>query len=168
MSQAIGALGQHGSETARWRGTVGGLGGAAFAVAAGIVVYGAYGDPHPKASQEAAVPFLLVVAAATTAVVFALLVPKALRALREETIHAARWGVIHSVVAMVLFPAAFWSGVPLIVGSAGAWLGLRTRRQRADAGSPTRPGTAAIIMGAIAVGGTILFTVLGNLAHAGS
>jgi MFS family permease len=136
-------------------------------VAAGFVVYGAYGDPHPKPNQESAVPFLIGVAAVVAAVVFAGLVPKALRAIREERTTAARWGLAHSLVALVLTPMGFWSGLPLIVGTAGAWLGRRTREQREAAGSPTGTATAAVVIGGLAVALTLLIGILGNtvLAH---
>jgi hypothetical protein len=165
MTQATRAIEQHGGKPLLARGGPGALAVATYAVAAGVVLYGTYGDPHPKANQESAVPVVLVAAAVVTAVVFAVLVPKGLRALREERVHAARWAVAHGVVALVLFPMAFWSGVPLIVGAGGVWLGLQTREQRAASGSPTRPGTAAVAMGAIAIVCTIAVTLIGNLAN---
>lgn len=138
------------------------VGAAVFAVTSAIVVYGAYGDPHPRSQQEAAVPFLLVVAAVATAGVFGWLVPKGLCAIREERARSARWALGLSIGAAVLFPVVFWSGVPLVLGSAGALLGLRTREQRARAGSPTKPGTAAVVVGMLPVVATVAVTVLTN------
>jgi hypothetical protein len=138
------------------------LGIAAYVVAAAVVVYGTYGDPHPKANQKSGVPFELVIGAIAAAVVFGALVPRALRAIREERAGSARWALTHSIVALVLAPVAFWSGLPVVLGAAGAWLGRRTAEQRATAGSPTRTATAAVTIGTIAVVVTILMAVLGN------
>src|SRR5689334_10379483 len=63
--------------------TPGKVGVTAFVLAAAVIVYGAYGDPHHKSNQEAAVPFLLIVTAVVAAAMFAWYVPKGLRALRE-------------------------------------------------------------------------------------
>lgn len=144
------------------------VGLAAFAGAALLAYYSAYGDPHPKADQRNGVPLLIVAALVVAAIVFLVLVPRGLRAIREERATSARWGLVHSIVALVLTPIGFWSGIPLVVAAAGIWLGSRTREQRAAAGSPTRVATAAIVVGIVAVAGAVLLSVLGNtvLSHA--
>lgn len=134
----------------------------AFVAAAALAVYAAYGDPHPKANQKSGVPALVVAGAIVAAIVFGALVPRALRAIREERARSARWALGHSIVALVLTPLAFWSGLPIILGAAGLWLGRRTAEQREGAGSPTRPATTAVVIGTLAIGLTMLLTVLGN------
>ena len=161
--QATEAAQQGNRSSAGRGGTPGKVAVTAFVLAAAVIVYGAYGDPHHKSNQESAVPFLLIVTAVVAAAMFGWYVPKGLRALREERTHAARWAVVPGIVALVLSPAAFWSGIPLILGAGAALLGWQTREQRLAAGSPTRPGTAAVVMGVIVVAGTIVVTVLGNV-----
>ena len=144
------------------------VGIAAFVAAAALAVYGAYGDRHPKADQKSAVPAVVVAGAIVAAIVFGALVPRALRAIREERARSARWALGHSIVALVLTPLAFWSGLPIILGAAGLWLGRRTAEQREGAGSPTRPATAAVVIGTLAIGLTVLVSVLGNTVLSGS
>src|SRR4051812_26817865 len=65
----------------------------AAAAAAAIVSYGAYGDPHADSSQKSAVPILIGVAVVITAIVFGLLVPRALRAVESGTPSAVCWSL---------------------------------------------------------------------------
>jgi hypothetical protein len=136
------------------------LAGAAFAY------YGAYGDPHPKASQQAGVPSLVVGVVVVSAIVFGLLVPAGLRAIRDGRASAARWGLAHSIVALLLTPVAFWSGVPLAVGVAGALLGAGGRRQAQRDGTPPKAHTAALVISLVAVIGGLAMGVLGNTVMA--
>ena len=147
-------------KTLRRRATKVGI--AAFVAAAPLAVYGAYGDPHPKANQKSGVPFVIVMGAVVAGVVFGLLVPRAVRAIREERARSARWALTHSIVALVLTPVAFWSGLPIVIGAAGVWLGRRTAEQREAAGSPAGPATAAVVVGTAAIALTVLISVLGN------
>lgn len=144
------------------RGLAAKAGAAATAAGAAVAVYGAYGDPHPKASQESAVPFLLAAVVVVSAIVFGLLVPRALRAARDGSARASWWGLAHSSVALVLAPVAFWSGVPLVVGAAGLFLGADGRLRASARGVPAKASTAALVIGLIVVGGSIAWTVLGN------
>jgi hypothetical protein len=137
-------------------------GAAAAAAGTAIAVYGAYGDPHPKAGQESAVPFLVAVVMVVSVIVFGLLVPRALRAVRDGNVRATRWGLASSAVALALTPVAFWSGVPLVVGTAGMLLGADGRRRASAGGAPAKAATAALVIGLIVVAGSIVATVLGN------
>lgn len=168
MSEVIDARAPRGAVRTAGRVPAGLVGLGAFVGAAGLAFYSAYGDPYPKADQKAGVPVMIVASGIVAAIVFLVLVPRALRSIREERAHSARWGLSHSIVALVLTPVAFWSGLPVILAVAGAWLGWRTREQREAAGSPTRIGTAAFVIGLIALAGSVLLSVLGNtvLAHA--
>jgi hypothetical protein len=51
-----------------------------------VIVYGAYGDPEPKADQQAAVPFLIVAAMLAAAFVFGWLLPRAVRDRTERQV----------------------------------------------------------------------------------
>jgi hypothetical protein len=130
-------------------------GAAAAVVAAGIAIYGAYGDPHAKANQESAVPFLVIVDVVVAALLFGLLVPRALRS------GSARWGLITSIVSVVAL-AAFWSGAPIALGAAGALIGAQGRQRARENGTPAGGHTAALVLGVVAILATVVFTVLGN------
>jgi chromate transport protein ChrA len=149
----------------RPRGVVAAAGAAALVVAGGLVAYGAYGDPSPKADQRSAVPFLVGICVVLAAVVFGMLVPKGLRALRDATSHATRWPLAFGIVAVVLMPA-FWSGAPIIVGTGALILGIAARRDAAEQGRSTASATAAVVLGLIATVLPVVVTILGNtVAH---
>ncbi len=137
-------------------------GAIAFAAAATLDVYAAYGDPQPNADQKSAVPFLIVIAAVVTVAVFARLVPNGLRAIAEHRGTATRWALTHSLVAVALVPLAFWSGLPVIIGAAGAVLGRQTRAQAAT----TRSARAALPLGILAVVACVAIVVASNVARA--
>jgi hypothetical protein len=121
------------------------VGIAAAVCGSALVYYGAYGDPHAKSNQESAVPFLIGVCCLVAALAFALLVPRMSRA------GAARvWTIGTGVLAVVLTPIAFWSGVPLVLGTAAVFGGSRARSR------------ATVVLGAVAVVGSLAMAVLGN------
>lgn len=120
------------------------VGIAAAACGSALAYYGAYGDPHAKAQQESAVPFLVALTVVVATLAFTL-VPRMSRA------GAARgWTMGTGIVALVLTPVAFWSGVPLVLGAAGVLGGRR-------AGSRT-----TVVLGALAIVASIAMAVLGN------
>jgi hypothetical protein len=112
---------------------------------AALVTYAAYGDPHPENGQESAVPILIAISCVAAAIAFGLLVPRML-----DTLAGRRWALGTGVVAAIATPVAFWAGVPLALGVAAVVGGRR-------AGS-----RAAVVLGAIAVVGSVLMTVVGN------
>jgi uncharacterized membrane protein YhaH (DUF805 family) len=120
--------------------------------AAVTAVYGAYGDPHPSAEQEHTVPVVIGAAVVIALLVFGLLVPWAARTGKR----AAGWGLGLAIVAVILIPATFWSGVPLIAAAA-AVLGVAGRRL--GGGGLAR---AAIVVAVIAMIGSTALVVLGN------
>ena len=120
------------------------VGVAAAVCGSALAYYGAYGDPHPKANQEAAVPFLVGVSCVAAALAFALVVPRIRRSGSSRA-----WGIATGVLAVVLTPVAFWSGVPLVLGAAAVY-GGRGR-------SP-----ATVVLGAVAIAVSLAMTVLGN------
>lgn len=142
------------------------VGVAAVAGAAGLVTYGAYGDPHPKANQESGVPFIIIVSAVVAALVFGLLGPKALKAIRSGEAGTSRWALGYGIAAVVSC-AVFWSGIPLVLGAAGALVAGEGTRA-AEAGVPTRRRfTIALGLSVLAMAAAVTFTVLGNtlLSH---
>ncbi|HUZ28670.1 MAG TPA: hypothetical protein VMU90_05480 [Solirubrobacteraceae bacterium] len=139
---------------------------AAIAAAAGLAAYAAYGDPHPKANQQAGVPFLIVVSVVVGVAVFAGLVPKGLRAIRAAAPSAPRWAVGFGAVAVVSC-AAFWSGVPIVIGAAAALLGIEGRRGAATGATTARPYNVATVLAVVTIVASTAFVVLGNtvLSH---
>ncbi len=154
---------QAASQPTRWstRGRLAGTGVVAVAAAASMAVYAAYGDPHPKASQEQGVPFLIAISVMVGAVVFGLLVPRALQAVRVASPGAPRWALGHGIVAVVLV-AAFWSGLPLVVGPAAVILGVEGRRWAEQQSQPRGRYSATLALGLVALAVSIALTVVGN------
>lgn len=102
---------------------------------------------------------VLAAAAIITAAVYGFLMPRALT--RPS---AGGTALTLSAVAVVLTLPAFWSGLPLILGVAGAALGYAGR----NAGSGTGRSVTAIVLGALAVLGYLAIylvdgVVMGNL-----
>jgi hypothetical protein len=135
------------------------IGAAAFAVAAVIAFYGAYGDPHPKSSQESAVLMLVIIDLVVAALLFGLLVPRALRG------GSAAWGLVPAIVGLLLAMAS-WSGVPFVLGATGAVIGAQGRKQARDNGARAGRHTTALVIGVMAMVACVLFTVLGNTVMA--
>jgi hypothetical protein len=127
------------------------LGGAAgFALAAFTIIYGVYGDPNPQSSQKDSVPFLVGLAAVATIVLFAAVVPRASRVGSRS----ARWALGLSI-AGVIAVAAFWSGIPILLGVAAILIAKQAR----DQSGPVR---AAFVLGCFAVVAPVVVAVLGN------
>lgn len=87
---------------------------------------------------------------AVTAVVFGLVLPKALR---KES--AGGTGLALSVPAALLTLPAFWSGLPLVLGVAGMIVGNAGRNARTGSGKCI----AALVLGALAVLGYVAIYV---------
>ncbi len=122
-----------------WVGIAAAVGGSALAY------YSAYGDAHAQARQESAVPFLVGACVAVAVLAFTLLVP------RMSRVGASRfWTIGTGIVALVLTPIAFWSGVPLVLGAAAVLGGSRARSK------------ATVALGSIAVIASVAMAVLGN------
>lgn len=133
----------------------------AVAAAAGLAAYAAFGDPHPKTSQEHGVPFLIAVSVVVGTAVFGLLVPRALQAVRAASPGAPRWALGHGIAAVVLL-TAFWSGLPLIVGPAAVIVGAEGRRWADRQSRPRGLYSAGLVLGVIAVTVSIAVTVVSN------
>jgi peptidoglycan/LPS O-acetylase OafA/YrhL len=107
---------------------------AALVAACAVTVFGAYGDPHPKASQEHAVPFICAVVAVLAIGIFGFLVPAGLRGAAARPGRTSGWALGLSIVGIVAVPVLFWSGLPLLLGTAGVLLGIAGRQAARDAG----------------------------------
>ncbi|HVR33869.1 MAG TPA: hypothetical protein VMS74_14310 [Acidimicrobiia bacterium] len=105
--------------------------------------------------QPGAIDWILVAGVAVvTIATFALLVPWAQRD-PESTGRAAKTGFALSASGLAVSVILFWTMVPVIFGSAGAWLG-HTARERSKSGQRLRGlATAAIIIGAFAALGSV-------------
>ena len=140
------------------------LGMVVAAAASGLAAYAAYGDPSAPQHQKDAVPSIIVVAVVVAAAVFGALVPKALSALDGNGDRKHLWALVPAIVALVT-TAAFWSGVPLIIGVAAGLLGWTGRRDAIARGAATRAYTATLVLAGIAAVGSVAVTVIGNLAN---
>lgn len=122
------------------------LGVATLAVATVWTILGAHG----MAETVTVLPVLVVV----TAAVYGFLVP---RALSRPSAGGTAFAL--SVVAAALTLPAFWSGLPLVLGAAGALLGYVGRNAATGAGK----SIAAIVLGALAVIGYLTIYIVDGL-----
>ena len=118
-----------------------------------------YRGPHDD-HRHSAWEFIIVtgVIIATAAFVFAFLLPRALR--QESTGKSA---LTLSVLAVLVLLPAFWSGLPLILGVAGALLGYRGRHATHGSGR----STAAVVLGLLAAIGYLALYVFDTVDRAG-
>lgn len=110
------------------------LGAGSGVVASLLTTYGA----HTWEEIAITVPIILV----TAAVVFGVVVP---RALRKESAGGTALGL--SIPAVLLVLPAFWAGLPLVLGLGGIVVGNAGRTSR----SGGRACIAAVVLGALAV-----------------
>jgi len=132
--------------------------GLAILGAAATAIYGAYGDPSAKASQEHAVPFIVAADAVMALLIFGLLVGWA----RRSATRSAGVGLALAAVGLVAIPIAFWSGMVIVVATAGIALGLSARRVAASAGRSAGLATTAVSIGVAALVVSTALVVLGN------
>ena len=160
MSQAVVDRGRTDADLDGGRARAARVGAVVAILGMALVVYGAYGDGQANSSQKSAVPFLVVIVAVATIVMFGLLAPMALRAVSSRSTSGRRWAIGLTVVS-VLGLAVFWSGLPLIAGGAAALVG-RTGR---DQGDVSKAFGAAWVLGLFAAGASIVVTIVGNALH---
>jgi hypothetical protein len=135
-----------------------GSAGLAILGAAATAIYGAYGDPSAKASQEHAVPFIVAADAVIALLVFGLLVPWA----RRSATRSAGVGLALAVIGLVAIPVVFWSGMVIVVAASGTVLGLSARHAAAKSGRSAGLATTAVSIGVAALVVSTLLVVLGN------
>lgn len=132
------------------------VGGVVTILAAALVVYGTYGDGRASESQRSGVPFELGLVAVAAVIVFGVLAPRALRTVESDRATGRRWAVALGAVSVVSL-VVFWSGLPLLLGSAAALAGKAGR----EVGG-SRAFSWAWGLGLFAVGASIAVTILGN------
>jgi cytochrome bd-type quinol oxidase subunit 2 len=135
--------------------------GLTFLVAVGLPVAGILtadareAEVSPGAGDWVFVALVAVVTAAT----FALLVPWSLRG-EDGQNRRVKSGLTLSISAFLLSIVLFWTMLPVVFGSAGAWLGYLTREDANAGQRQTRMATAAIVIGGIAT----LASIVGYVA----
>lgn len=152
---------REGSIDARVRSIRWGLG--ALVLACALVVFGAYGDPHPKASQEHAVPFICAVLAVVAVGVFGFLVPAGLRDAPARPGGWSGWALTLGILGILAVPVAFWSGLPLLLGTAGVLLGAAGRQAARGAGNGGTRSAWAVGLGALAIVACLAIGIVGTL-----
>lgn len=117
-----------------------------------LTLYAVYGDSTAEQSQKNSVWQVAVFSLIATAIAFGVLLPWALKR------SPAKAGLIVSILGVVSL-AAFWSGLPVVLGGVGATLGMNGRE-----GALERSGraTAAIIVGVVAAVLAIGVTLVTN------
>src|SRR5215831_9522558 len=131
---------------------------AVIVASAAIAWYGAYGDPNPKANQEAAVPMIIGGMAIIVALLYGAVVAPGLRGVAARP---GRWsgvGLAVGIVALLSVPAAFWAGLPVALGTGAALLGAAGTK----AGRATTLAKWALGTGLAAVIVSVVLLVVGN------
>ena len=136
------------------------VGGVVTVLALALVAYGTYGDSQASDSQKSGMPSVMVGVVVVAAIVFGLLTPVALRAAEEGRDAGRRWAVWSGIVS-VLSLVVFWSGLPLLVGSAAA-LVARTGREH---GGGSWAFSWAWGLGLFAAIAAVAITIVGNTFH---
>ncbi len=137
------------------------VGGASALIASGLAAYavlvGKVADPVHAQEQVATLPYVIGFAVVFAAIIFGLVVPWALRSNHAKRPSSA--GLVCGLLGLLLLPPAFWSGLPVILGSAGAALG-QVGRARAQTGGQRMTAGAALVIGGLAAALCIAITVL--------
>ena len=123
----------------------------ATAFAAGLAAFSVYvslGGTSTAAqqnSQESALPVIIGVAVVLGALTFGLVAPRVMRGTRMSG-----WALGFAIAAIVTL-AGYWSGLPVVFGTAALLLGTTGRRLRLADGLSARLALAAVIIGVIAI-----------------
>ena len=123
---------------------------AVFVISSALNVYGAHDF------REVAVVTVVIVA--TMAGVYGFLLP---RKLAQES--AGGTALTLSLIGLAVLVPAFWSGLPLILGAAGALLGYAGKNATSGSGK----STAGFVIGLLAVFGYLAVYVLDTLHQFG-
>ena len=76
---------------------------------------------------------------------------------------ASGWGLTLSVIGVLAVPVAFWSGLPLLLGTAGILLGTAGRGAARDAGRGTAVSGWAVGVGSFAIVACLAIGIVGTL-----
>lgn len=139
--------------TLRW-------GAPAAIVAAAVSIISVYGDGtlsgSQRASQEAALPWIIAVVVILTGLLFGLGVPRLLRSR-----NLSGWGLALGIVG-ILALAAYWSGASVVFGTAAVLAGTVGRRVARMEGRTAKLAVAATVVGLLAIGADIIGTIVSN------
>jgi heme/copper-type cytochrome/quinol oxidase subunit 2 len=133
--------------------------GAAIALAGAIAVsaLATFGGEQ-KDDQTSTFWVVALFLVAITALVFGLVVRPAVKA-EGATNRAALAGLVTSIAGIVTI-VAFWSGLPVLLGTAGALMGLHGK-ERAEQGLGRRGmALTAIVLGILAAAGAAVIVVM--------
>jgi ABC-type Fe3+ transport system permease subunit len=118
----------------RWIGVLAGV------VAVALAIFGVYGDSQAPQNQKDSLWQVILLILVVTALVFGVLLPWAMKRSPEKA------GLIVSILGFLSI-AAFWSGLPIVLGGAGATLGVVGRERVAE---KQGLATAAVAVGCVA------------------
>ncbi len=137
------------------------LGGASGLIAAVLAAYavlvGNAADPVYAQEQLASLPYVIGFAAVFAAIIFGLVAPWALRSAHAQ--RPSSTGFVCSILGLLIVLPAFWSGLPVILGAAGAVLGQAGHSRAQTSGQRTLALTA-IVFGLLATLLCLAITVL--------
>lgn len=132
----------------------------AVAVAAALSAFSVYGDhtltASQRASQEAALPLIIGIAVVVGGLLYGLGVPRLVRSQR-----LSGWALAAGILGLAAL-AAYWSGLPVVLGTAAVLLGASGRRLAAIEARPAKLATAAAVIGALVIGLDVIATILGT------
>lgn len=133
-------------------------GAPAVLAAAALSVFSVYGDGTlsgaQQASQEAALPWIIVVTVIVAGLLFGLAVP---RLLRSRSMSG--WSLAFGAAGILTLPA-YWSGLPVIFGAAALLTATTARHAARVDGNPARLATAATVLGVLAIAADVIGTIL--------
>jgi hypothetical protein len=132
-------------------------GAPAVLAAAALSVFSVYGDGTlsgaQQASQESALPWIIVGTVIVAGLLFGLGVPRLL-----HSRSMSGWSLALGVAGIVTL-GAYWSGLPIVFGAAALLVATTARRAARVDGNPARLATAATVLGVLAIVADIAGTI---------
>jgi hypothetical protein len=130
----------------------------AVVAAAALSVVSVYGDGtlsgSQQAHQEAMLPWIIAFAVIVSGVLFGLAVPRLLTSRR-----LSGGGLALGIIGIVAL-AAYWSGLPVVFGTAAILVGTTGRRLARMDGGTGKLAVAATVVGLLAVGIDVIGTMV--------
>jgi 4-amino-4-deoxy-L-arabinose transferase-like glycosyltransferase len=130
------------------------VGVVSWAGAVAVNIWSNFGGSDTNAGQQRAVPFVIAALAVAALVVFGAIVPRAVG--RNEIARPGRPGLVLAVIAVVLVPLTFWSGLPIIVAAASLLVTAGAEPRGVERSGAPR------VVAIVAVVGTIVLAILAN------
>jgi ABC-type transport system involved in multi-copper enzyme maturation permease subunit len=126
--------------------------------AAALSVISVYGDGtlsgSQQAHQEAVLPWIIAFAVVVSGLLFGLAVPRLLTSRR-----LSGWGLALGIIGIVAL-AAYWSGLPIVFGTAAVLAGITGRRVARMDGGTAKLAVAATVVGLVAIGVDVIGTIV--------